>query len=59
MNDHECLSRALLTFVDECHVMDDHHIRYSRVLAHLCNNNYSAEQIIGAIRTSPACKAAQ
>jgi hypothetical protein len=39
--------------------MDDHHIRYSRVLAHLCNNNYSAEDIINAIRTSPACKVNQ
>jgi len=57
IGNHDCVSDALLDFVDSCHVMDEHHIRFSRVIAHLCNDGYSAEEIQEVMRKSPACRA--
>ena len=54
---HDCVSDALTDFVESCHVMDEHHIRYSRVIAHLCNDGYSAAQIRQVMASSPACRA--
>eukprot|EP00123_Amoebidium_parasiticum_P015052 comp22759_c0_seq1/m.35547 comp22759_c0_seq1/g.35547 ORF comp22759_c0_seq1/g.35547 comp22759_c0_seq1/m.35547 type:complete len:455 (-) comp22759_c0_seq1:454-1818(-) len=52
---HDCLSDSIVSFHTTCHPIDDYHIAYTRVLAHMCDNGYSAEEISMAMAKNPLC----
>eukprot|EP01134_Creolimax_fragrantissima_P003204 CFRG3204T1 len=54
--DHDCLSESILGFQKHCHVLDEYHIRFTRVLAHLCHDGYTAGQIQQAMVKVPSCQ---
>lgn len=55
--DHDCLHEAIHNFNDQCHPIDEYHIQYTKVLAQLCADGYTPQQISAAIESAYHCQA--
>ncbi|KNC82796.1 hypothetical protein SARC_04929 [Sphaeroforma arctica JP610] len=56
IKDHDCLSDSIVAFHEECHPIDEYHIRFTRVLAHLCDSGHTATEVKSAIVNTPSCQ---